>query len=521
MLLLVILVGLAFGALLIPMIITQDQTTRFDVSRTRSLHAAEAGLDVGLGLVRAATPDGKAGDTTKLPCGPLAGNVGAGSGTYTVAVAYYTSDPGAHVGDATWLSNNAMLCVKDYGPYDPTTKSYVPSYALLTANGSDGPGVNGASPGRTLRTTYVVKTTNSNIAGGLISIYPDGMSTDRYCMDAGSAPTLGTVIVTTPCQPNSPAQSFSYNTDLSIQLVSSVTDASAVGTARGNGLCLDSAAPHATDRPIALGWCAAQTKGADGVLRNTAAPWNQQWSSDDSAHLRGAKPDRSDVDNFCIDFRTPGQPITLRNCAGGVTDVNQTWVPTPNVGAGAAGAPDPLPAGYLATPHQLVNFLQFGRCLDVTNTNVASDYLIAYSCKQNPNPGRVLWNQKWAYDSRGQWVTYNGGNSADKYCLTSPRTAGAYVKVTQCPATPNPTTTWTNNLTQDASGNELPYKHKYTMVDSGGLCLSLSPATDLLNGQYYKTITATCDGSAAQKWNALPNAAKPVLQNTIELPYAG
>ena len=77
--------------------------------------------------------------------------------------------------------------------------------------------------------------------------------------------------------------------------------------------------------------------------------------------------------------------------------------------------------------------------------------------------------------------------------------------------------TWITYETQDGSGNDLAYKTKYTMVDSTGRCMSLGPGTDLYNGQYYKAVVATCDGSAQQKWNAQPSVQIPSLTDLHEI----
>ena len=75
----------------------------------------------------------------------------------------------------------------------------------------------------------------------------------------------------------------------------------------------------------------------------------------------------------------------LASCAGSVTDTAQTWVPSPTAGAGMAGAGN----------SQLVNYRQFATCLDVTGQDPTSAFLILYTCKQNPNPANVAWNQKF------------------------------------------------------------------------------------------------------------------------------
>jgi hypothetical protein len=524
MLLLVILVGVAFGALLIPMVITQDQTTRYDNSRTHSLHAAEAGIDTVLGMIRATSGAEGTGDPSKLPCGPFNGSANdGGTGTYSASLAYYTADPAPHSADPTWLDQNKMICIKGYGVYDPKTKSAVPSYALVTSAGSDGPGLRGSVPGRTLQSTYVVKTTNSTIAGGVIRIFPPAGATQANCMDAGTNPVQGAVVRVTACDTSNPSQLWSYHYDLSIQLVASVTDQTQTTKVNGNGLCLDSANAGSTTVPtpgtiITLQYCAAQTKA--GAPDNT--PWDQKWSSGDGAEFRGALPTKSDVSTVCLNFSAAGQPLTVQNCSGGTTNTNQTWLPSPRVGSGAAGLADSTDPSLLAASHQLVNFEQFSRCLDVTNENVSNDYEIVYPCKQNPSPGNVKWNQKWAFNSKNQWVTNFQGNVAQANCLTAPGAAATppYVTLTACPIVPTPATTWTTRLTKDSSGAELAYRDKFTIVSSTGLCLSLSSATDLQpNTQNRKVTVATCDGSAAQKWNALPDTQNSRLQDTRELPY--
>lgn len=522
MLLLVILVGLTFGALLVPMVISQDKTTRYDTSRTQSLHAAQSGLDTALGQIRAASNGKGVGVPSQLPCGPFSGSSDdGGSGTYSVRMQYFTADPGPHAADVAWLKANAVACVKGYGTYsevDGISRS-IPSFVLLTSSGSNGEGLPGSVAGRTLQSTYVVRTTNSSIAGGIIRIYPSG--SEANCMDAGTNPRPGNVVVATTCDQTNPAQLWSYNFDLSIQLVSSVAETTDATTARGNGLCLDSATPHTAGKPITLQWCAPQVIDDGGVPRNTGAPWNQQWSSDDQAHFKGALPDQSNTDNFCINFTKAGDPLTIKACAGSTTDTNQTWVPSPKFGPGAAGTRDVEDPSLLVPDHQLVNYLQFGRCLDVTDQKVASAYLIAYSCKQNPSAKQISWNQKWSFNSKGQWITYNGGNLNQPFCLTAPRADASppYVTLTACGASATPATTWTTKLTKNAGGGELPYAEKFTIVSSSGLCLALSAASDVQQGNYYKILMSPCDGTDGQKWNALPNTQLPQLQDSRELPF--
>lgn len=512
MLMLVVLVGMALAALMIPLVITQTHTTTFDTGRVRALQAAESGIDVALGQVRAATTDGE-GDASKLPCGPLSGDVDTGTGsTYRVQISYYTGDPNAH--DADWVVQHAMICVSGYGVRDVSTDSYTPSFVLLVSTGTD-PTTGDA---RTLQATYVVKTTNTNIPGGPIRVWPSGST--NYCMDAGSSPAVGGPVTLSACptgnQDLPSGMTFVYNSDLTIQLPSTVGDLTL--NANGYGLCLSTTGN--TGSGITLAKCSAPGQPS----------WTQVWSIDDSSHLESSNSGMTDVSGNCIAVsdQSTGTQLKLQGCAGGTTDTAQTWVPSPAVGAGGAGA----------TNSQLVNFYQFGRCLDVTNQSVATTgdaggvFLILYTCKQNPSPKNVAWNQKFdpspdvtagAAPSQSQWITVCPGDGTHctkttNYCLTSPGKVGGYVTVTPCASSGDAkqAQTWTTYQTQNASGNELAYSDKYTIRDQNNLCLSLSANTDLYNNTYYKAVLATCDGSTSEKWNAQANVQTPVLEDLHE-----
>jgi hypothetical protein len=504
---LVIIVGVGLCAVLLPMTLSQMHSTGFTDSRAREVNAAEAGIDVALGMIRSSNNATGAGVVASLPCTtdrPLTGTVaGSSSGlSYSVAIGYYTENPLGQ--STTWLApytasngGHGMICASGSGTYYPPTKEQVPSYVLITSRGIDARG------GRTLQSTYFVKTTNANVAGGTVYVFPAG--SQNYCMDAGSAnPAAGVAITLQTCiLPVAQQQAWAYNADLSIQLVSSVT------SAYPNGLCLSSP-PAGTQQKvgdaITLQPCAAVPN----------APWYQQWSVDNVAHLEGSKPDKSNINGLCINAASQGAGValTLQTCAGGVTDTKQTWVPSPDAGAGMAGASN----------SQLVDFQQFGRCMDVTNTDVTSAFLIAYTCKQNPNPGLVSWNQKFSLNAAGEFVTNNGS----PYCLRSPLTTyagppnGPYVTVTACPNTPTSAVTWKQYGATDGNGNPLPALQKYTVQDSSGNCLSLTTGTtDLYNSQYSKVIVAACDGSTVQKWNATPDVQQPALKNIQEIGNSG
>jgi Tfp pilus assembly protein PilX len=516
MALMAVLVAGMLGALILPVVLAQNRSTRFDMTRVHALHAAQAGVDVAVGKIRASTtPDADGnifGDPAVLPCytkdkdAPLTGTAnGTGDGSYSVTVAYWAATPSA--------GGTPMLCSQGFGTYDPSTQTATPRYAVITSVGKDGV-VDSGSRGRTLVSTYVLQTDDTNIPGGQIRIYPDG-SGSSWCMDAGAAlPAAGTPVKLALCSTSKPpaaAQVFAYRLDLSIQLVSSVTKA------LPNGLCLDTdPTAHAGYDSIVLKTCGI-VNPAKCTNLSQCSPYNQQWSVDDNAHLRGAVSDKSTTDGYCINAgsQAAGVALNLLGCAGSTQDTKQTWVPAPTAGAGMAGAGN----------SQLVNYRQFANCLDVTGQDPNAAYLILYTCKQNPNPANVAWNQKLApYPSlvaapsklRMLRTTTNGTT----YCLTSPLSTGGYVRVTTpCPTGVTATSpyAWTMYQTQsDTSGTDLPYAQKFTIVDGNGLCLSTGPNSDLYISQYLKAVVATCDGSTGQKWNANASLDASRIINTHE-----
>lgn len=484
MFLTIAVVGLAIAALLVPMVVSSSRTTRSDTSRVHALDAAQSGVNVMVGEIRA-SQTGSVGTSTMLPCGQRSGVVNSeGPAAYSVAVDYYVADPVSTPGA------QPMTCVQGYGTYDPVSEAFTPKFARITSTGTDGPAVNGSTPGRKLVTTYVFRTTNSNIVGGRIRVAPPAGATAEMCMDAGSAnPIAGVVVTLKPCAtPPQDQQLFAYRNDLTIQLVSSANGTYA------QGVCLDTADPPTAGRIVTLTQCAAIDP----------PPYTQQWSYNDNGGYTAstaASRTTGTLSNQCLATpnQNPGVQLVLAGCGSGGN--LQAWIPSPAVGPGAADAP------------QFVNFSEFGRCLDVTNQNPASDHLIDYPCKQNPFPGAVAWNQKFAVpdpgdsSAAGRIVTTRAGID---YCLTSPGTNLAYVTVSPCSAT-NPRQTWT----RFGGGSTLAYSAKYTIVDNGSRCLGL---TDPKAGELWSAIDVEpCTGATEQKWNATADLARAVFQDLDEV----
>lgn len=524
--LLLIIVGLALAAALLPTMIVQDRATVFDGSRTDNLAAAQAGIDVVIGRIRAATTTTTSGvgNPAALPCTasaatppvvtPITGAVaGVGRATYSAVVTYYVFDPVANPGTP------AMVCVSGSGTYDATTKAVVPGFAVITSTGTDGAtSTNGASVSRTLTTTYVVKTSSANVLNGQIRIYPSGSS--NWCMDVGSTtPTSGAPVTLKLCSTTTPPtqqQLFAYRSDLTLQLTTSIT------AGFPNGLCLDfnttttnpSAAP-AAGNPIVLRGC--------NVLGSP--PFSQQWSFNDHGEFQAALATSAttaptatanglanNLSTLCMAVGTQasGTPVQLASCDASnaaVTSPQQAWLPSPNVGPGAAAAP------------QLVNFQQFGRCFDIPQMGILNVPYQAYPCKQNPYPGAVSWNQKFTFSgtpgtatARATAGTITTTTTAGvTYCLTSPLTENGYPSLQLCsPIGTVAAQQWTE------PGNTVytAISQRFTIVDSSGLCLGISDSA--ATAPWSAISVNACSGSTAQKWNAAANTGSPVLQNTYE-----
>ncbi len=502
---LLVLIGSALAALMVPALLIQLNSTNNDARRLHALNAAQSGIDAVIGQIRAAndntyTTDGSLnGELGGLPCGTSAANAvpatpGLRPSSYSVTVSYFASDPRGQT--SSWLTNNAIPCVSGAGARN------APSFALIVAKGADVAYTALSSAAtRTLQATYVFKTTNQNIPGGLIHVFKTSTSTD-LCLDAGSAnPAAGTQVTLQACNEGSAQQTFAYNSSLTLALVSSQT------TATPLGMCLDGGSSEAINNVIVFQPCASTTKP------------QQQWSLNDVANLAGTS-DGASLNAYCFNVKKPNvvssQVILSTNCNSSNYDNVQTWSPEATVGAGAAGA----------ASGEVVNYKQFGRCLDVTSKQVSSTFLIAWPCKQAPNPDNVAWNQRWVLPKIGSGsfsatggITTNPGDGS--YCLQSPNStaAGAFVLVTSSGCSANPSLT---NLKWTVYGDTGSYATSYVIRDGYGNCLTPSdpdgpnPQLDTDGNNVSKIVVAACNGSTLQKWNAPPDVQTQPVKDVGE-----
>jgi hypothetical protein len=305
------------------------------------------------------------------------------------------------------------------------------------------------------------------------------------------------------CSSGAVSQTWAYNAYLQIVLVSSQKPT------RPLGMCLEAGnVPHTLNTAVAMQPCQGTTPSL----------YRQQWSFNDSSNLVGSKYDGSDVDGFCFNVQsanTQGSAIIITKTCGGSYDNIQTFSPDAKVGAGQASSAVGQSIG------QLVNYNQFGRCLDDTGQNINATNMIAWPCKQNPNAGKVTWNQRYALPKLPSVAdpTVNG-TAANKasgtitttyltvvYCLQSPgaTAVGQYVRTKLCD-TSVASQQWT------VYGKTDQYATSYEIVDStGNYCLTprdpnaTTPDLYQTVNKISKIYVAVCDGSTLQKWNADKN----------------
>lgn len=500
MAMLLILVGLALSGMLATSVNTQIAATRSTAQRSDALDAAQSGIDIGLGHLRTAVTGAGVGDPAKLQCGPFTGAVNSGTRqSYTVTVYYLTSAPPA--GNVTWANANKLPCSGSY-----LTGPAVPIYVLLASTGKVMP----SDPGRTVYATYTLHSkSRDNVAGGLIHLY--GPANPDLCFAApGTTPAAGSALTMQACDSTNDAQKFAYASNLNLILASSRADGS-------TGMCLD--AGPANNEAVLFQPCSATT-----VAR-------QQWSLNDRANFEGTT-NGVDLNSTCFHLSTAGtagSPVVLHAtaadpagvsqqdaaCGGDYTN-NRSFAPDAAAGTGRAGP----------ETSQLVNFSQFGRCLDVSADDVTQPFMVIWPCKQKPS-GAIQWNQVWtlpaitspATSATGKLYTHNTNDNRD-YCLVSPGStaSGQYPVLQVCPASGLPASmTWTR---QGSTGVfTTAYRIESTYGAPAGTTYCLQPTDPAAtppdfwqwHGDISKLVVAACTSTALQKWNASPM----ILQSTL------
>jgi hypothetical protein len=496
-------IGIGLSGLLAASLNAQVQAGRTTAQRAEAADAAQSGIEVALGQIRAARNADGTGDYAKLPCGPFSGAVNTGTKqTYTVHIHYLTAQPPA--GDLAWAQANRLPCT------GAVLTAGKPLFVLLSATGKATP----AQRGRVVNATYTLHTkSRENVAGGLVRLYG---STPQLCMAApADTPADGDPLTMRLCDADSGTQRFAYDSDLNLVLVASRANGSA-------GMCLD-AAGHLD--PVVFRPCAAVTDV------------RQQWSLNDRGSFEGTT-DGVTLNGTCFHLTSPGtagSAVVLHAAADDAADVAEldracrteyssarTFTPDPDVGTGGAGTPIATSAGQTTT--QLVNFDQFGRCLDVTADDVTAGHLVIWPCKQSPN-GQVQWNQVWTLptptgtDTSATGTIRTTWNGQD-HCLLSPGSTTGYVRVQPCAEAVPAAIEWTRRYGTGVFANA--YRIESTYGAPAGTTYCLAPtdpsavAPDLWQQGASKSVLRECDDSAALKWNASPTILTSSLTDLSE-----
>jgi hypothetical protein len=464
---LLVMVGTSLSAVIASTAVARTASVHAAVDSPLLLDAAHAGFETVIARIRAAVDNHGQGSRVALPCGPVSGRVAAAiPHTFVVTVAYKT------VGDSS------IGCLSGAGTLT------VPAYADLTSTGQDP--VTGGS--RVLTARYSIRTSNQNIPGGLVPAVAK-VAGQSVCLDAGSAnPAAGAIVRLQLCAAGSRQQTFAYNENLYLTLVSSATDTLPLG------MCLDGGPlPHPdSDVLVTMQPCAAGVAG------------RQQWSINDLNYYEGTS-DGVNLDDHCLTPQAPDTvavPVVVRKpCA---YDYN----PEVSVGAGSAGA----------KTTQVVNYGQFGRCLDVAEYNWQRAFFWIWPCKQAPSVAGLSWNQKWVLPAvvpgdsgtAGFIVNYPPSISYPA-CLRSPLATAqwSYVTLEQCPSAPA-----TGAFKWTVFGDTGTYATSYTIVDDAGNCLAAADPTQpggdisIYGHDVSPAVTVVCSGSTREKWNADPNVLK-------------
>ncbi len=454
---------------LLSTIITQLNASYGATKSTRTVNASTAGLQAGLAIIRNAASDDPLtpgfGDRSKLPCTELSGMVDGETPdiTYEINFRYYEEDP-------TIIGAAEITCVPGSGP------SAQPHFAVITSEGQapSRAGVDDDEGNRKVSATYQFRVTNVNIPGGRIFDFDK-----NRCMEAAGTTVGSKIKFVAGSQCSDPAkddvQSWIYDTDYQIKLASSTVGG-------GTALCITDPRPaHSNIRDAELRPCLSSGGNLHAQL------WS--WTGDHS--WRGQENPISDgVSNTCL--RSVDSLLRVDDsCDGG-------FAPTAAAGAGAAGK----------ATNQIVNYKEFGRCLDVTGEKIDAEFMIAYPCKQDPTgTGKDLkWNHKWYYSEPPEGQTTRGNqqiwvnhldNSSDRRCLQAPQDGdgwGKFPRFLPC-SDSNSHQRWTR-VQKSAD-----YASSYIFMDYRDRCITADPS-DPLDGNWSKITVEGCSGSTAQKWNA-------------------
>jgi hypothetical protein len=521
----------------------QLQLSGTTANRNVALEGALAGVQAVVANIRAASISGFV-VLGELPCSNVSGETNSSGGSSFVASVQYedVTPAGAYT---------KVSCTQGQGPAAPAAGNFLVqavitscSPATACPNGpTSAPTDNGTW--RRIVSTYDFDTDYSNVPGGLIYSY----SHDECLEATNPSDVLGVstsyLEVTTSCSTSNPNEWFAYTQQWNLQIVLD-----------GAYYCvqdpLDELVPLTSPIPIienctsdaVAQWGVNDNGGIQGVA-TTGSPTGQPYTSSGNQGACLENPNPNNTGSTTGDA-TVGSTATDGNTCDGSMSNDFTWQMSSAVGAGDSQPPS---GSLFGGTNQLVNFQEFGYCMDVTNQDVSSTFLIDYMCKQFPDvtyvsqtyPGYPTWNQRWCfqpsstgsdtgllytpYTQSGQVTTCVGPSSPDLYCLTSPaqqpasQYPSAYVTVTSCDINTSFSSQPTD-LDWTEWGATGVSKTEYTWTDHAGYCLEANTSNKQEpsgNGDSFSTIQVdTCNGSYEQKWNAPAILGVSQITNTHE-----
>jgi ricin-type beta-trefoil lectin protein len=493
---LVVIVGVGLATLTLNTMVRGASDTNGAIGRSAALLAARSGLSSALASLRAAGATGNLGSISALPCSvnqaaQVTGTISTKDGSYATTVWYLKSDPTQQT--SAWVQTNGVTC--------PTALLQTPRWAYVVAVGSS----TGGRYKRTLIGTYQFKLrAMGNMPGGQIRVYRIPSATQDYCL-TGSPATAGAALTMSVCATNADGttvdkQKFGYMDDLTIKLMS------ADPTLYPNGLCAQAGVAEAAGQQLKLQDCGSTTNIA------------QQWVFDSASNFKGTSNGLT-TNNVCWNIVTASQTLVLNDSNGtlnhdptracGFTTTNyQSWNVTADAGSGAAGAES----------GQLVNFKQFGKCLDFNYSGVNN---WAFPCKQSlnvlsPDMSQV-WNETWTVPDDGTTglVYTTRPDGVTKQCMKAPSTGQTLVTMATCPA--SAAVAAASFLWWSRGAKAAVYDEKYRIEGTGtwaGRCLAPLPTGSTVQADWVGL--AACTGDNLQKWDAVPPVSTSGLTSVIE-----
>lgn len=493
--LLAILVTAMFAIVMLGLLLSQVMPTKLEQATTRTVFAAEAGINAAVGQLRNVPGSSDAagnvyGDKSKLPC-EVVGKVNSdGSDVgYDVTIRYYTENPTGQT-DA-WRNDPAhkLTCTTGYGP----TK--IPTHALITSTGAGLTVANSLGDvSRKIEAVYAFTVTSTNIPGGLVYSWDKATKRETLCLEATDMHAGANVkyVDASTCGSNNSLQLWVYTAQYRIQLA--VTTVPSFGL---DALCVTGNPNGSTAVKVTLELCAPNA---------SPTRWNQLWSWSGSATWQAENPAVSDYANFWLTTGSTSVPSSGRYLSVWNKDPGASPYDSPDWGSF-----DPQAAvGPGAASHdtqQMVNSLEFGRCADVTHANFTILTEIDYPCKQDPSGGSHLaWNHKWKYeepadllgDHAPQLIVVSDGTN---HCLRSTGSPGGSVYFSTACTAGDQHFQWTRTA---KTGD---YETSFTFKDGWGRCLDLD--TSHLYESWSTLVTNDCvRGQRGQQWNA-PSLPSP------------